>query len=62
MCLLQARDQVFKGTDISPSDVRVHVRGTSAFVTCTEEVCAPSGNMHARTHARTHARAQLRTC
>ena len=40
---MQARDQVFKGTDITPSDVRVHVRGTSAFVTCTEEVCAPSG-------------------
>ena len=39
----QARDQVFKGTDITPSDVRVHVRGTSAFVTCTEEVQAPSG-------------------
>ncbi len=40
---VQARDQVFKGTDITPSDVRVHVRGTSAFVTCTEEVQAPSG-------------------
>ena len=41
--MFQARDQVFKGTDITPSDVRVHVRGTSAFVTCTEEVIAPSG-------------------
>eukprot|EP00802_Teleaulax_amphioxeia_P010541 Tamp_10569.p1 GENE.Tamp_10569~~Tamp_10569.p1 ORF type:complete len:460 (+),score=141.09 Tamp_10569:183-1562(+) len=41
--MFQARDQVFKGTDITPSDVRVHVRGTSAFVTCTEEVLAPSG-------------------
>lgn len=39
----QTRDQVFKGTDITPSDVRVHVRGTSAFITCTEEVFAPSG-------------------
>jgi len=41
--MFQARDQVFKGTDITPSDVRVHVRGTSAFVTCTEQVQAPSG-------------------
>jgi len=41
--MFQARDQVFKATDITPSDVRVHVRGTSAFVTCTEQVLAPSG-------------------
>jgi len=39
--MFQARDKVFKSTVIVPSNVKVYVRGTSAFVTCTEEVSAP---------------------
>mmetsp|Transcript_41310 Transcript_41310/g.129927 ORF Transcript_41310/g.129927 Transcript_41310/m.129927 type:complete len:377 (+) Transcript_41310:169-1299(+) len=39
--MFQARDKAFKSTAITPSNVKVHVRGTSAFVTCTEEVSSP---------------------
>mmetsp|Transcript_19746 Transcript_19746/g.40287 ORF Transcript_19746/g.40287 Transcript_19746/m.40287 type:complete len:470 (-) Transcript_19746:86-1495(-) len=39
--MFQAKDKVFNNTGIVPDNVRVQVRGTSAFVTCTEEVRAP---------------------
>lgn len=39
--MFQARDQVFRSLDISPCDVKVSVRGTTAFVMCTEQVSAP---------------------
>lgn len=39
--MFQAKDKVFKHTGIVPANVRVQVRGTSAFVTCSEEVRAP---------------------
>ena len=39
--MFQARDQVFRSLDISPSDIKVSVRGTTAFVMCTEQVSAP---------------------
>mmetsp|Transcript_42035 Transcript_42035/g.65720 ORF Transcript_42035/g.65720 Transcript_42035/m.65720 type:complete len:282 (-) Transcript_42035:203-1048(-) len=36
-------DKSFTTTQISPSDVRVHVRGNSAFVCCKEEVSTSEG-------------------
>jgi len=36
--MFTSKDHAFSTTQIKPSNVRVHVRGTSAFVMCTEEV------------------------
>jgi hypothetical protein len=36
--MFTANDNAFQITKIKPANVRVHVRGTSAYVMCTEEV------------------------
>jgi hypothetical protein len=36
--MFTANDSAFQITKIKPANVRVHVRGTSAYVMCTEEV------------------------
>ena len=38
--IFDAKDRVFKSTDIRPDSIKVHVRGTSAWVMCNEHVTA----------------------
>eukprot|EP00283_Hemiselmis_rufescens_P009501 CAMPEP_0173433090 /NCGR_PEP_ID=MMETSP1357-20121228/10669_1 /TAXON_ID=77926 /ORGANISM="Hemiselmis rufescens, Strain PCC563" /LENGTH=236 /DNA_ID=CAMNT_0014397769 /DNA_START=24 /DNA_END=731 /DNA_ORIENTATION=- len=42
--MFQAKDKVFRSTDIKPDGIKVHVRGTSAYVMCSEQVSAPGAS------------------